>query len=148
MKVKLRRTWFGPTDIHRPDKTREMSGGRYRADVIHDFPESFRKLLPKDAIILDDPKPEPSPEVVERVEALVEQTTPAPAPERTLDKLTELAQKVAPEREVSVEEVAAEQIAAADDEDARLEAQRQAFLREVAGKAPPPVPVSKGKSRK
>lgn len=61
MKVNLKRTWFGPTASTVPagsDKNCPVvvSGKRYRTrDNPHNFPESYRAILPRDAEILDKP---------------------------------------------------------------------------------------------
>lgn len=61
MKVNLKRTWFGPTSSKllvegNKDFQFNTSGKRYRTrNNPHEFPESYRSLLPKDAEILDKP---------------------------------------------------------------------------------------------
>lgn len=77
MKVNLKRTWFGPTSSKllvegNKDFQFNTSGKRYRVrNNPHDFPESYRAILPKDAEILDKP-PVEKPIEDPRVEKLGE----------------------------------------------------------------------------
>jgi hypothetical protein len=48
MKVKLKQNWFGP------------DGKRYRKGEV-EMPDSFEKLLPKSASIVEEEAPEPKP---------------------------------------------------------------------------------------
>lgn len=59
MKVNLKRTWYGPTKAVPASQDKKcplfVSGKRYRVSGNpHTFPESYRAILPKDAVILDD----------------------------------------------------------------------------------------------
>lgn len=110
MKVRFRTTWFAPTDPWHPDKVRSISGKRYRRDQVYDIPETFRELLPKDAVILSDDYVEKKPEKPQ---------------EMTLA-----------EADVSVEKAAADQeVEIVEEVDATLQRRRDAAAKARAAKA-------------
>lgn len=57
MLVKFKNNWFGPAEKVALDKHRNVSG-RYYEKGVHEIPNSLKKFLPKDAVILSKPEPE------------------------------------------------------------------------------------------
>lgn len=53
MKVKLLDAWFGPTEVEMLSGERPISGVLYRPGV-YDFPDDWKKLLPKSATVLTE----------------------------------------------------------------------------------------------
>ena len=54
MRVKLKRTWFAPSDVRHPNKLFSMSGGRYKRGE-HEIPDEYKAFLPSDALIILEP---------------------------------------------------------------------------------------------
>lgn len=60
MRVKLTANWFAPTEIVKVDKIRSMGGQRFKKGE-HEFPDEWKDVLPKSAIILVGPVEKESP---------------------------------------------------------------------------------------
>jgi len=53
MLVKLKNTWFAPTDVVQKDKIQSVSGRRYKPGV-HEVPDNLKPYLPPSAEIVKD----------------------------------------------------------------------------------------------
>ena len=54
MRVRLRNTWFAPTNVGQASNRSVSTSGRAYAPGTYDMPEEYRDILPSSAIVLDD----------------------------------------------------------------------------------------------